>query len=595
MPRTLRAGLCLCDQTHYNSSMTGDFLPVSRRDIEERGWSGPDILFVSADAYVDHPSFATALLCRVLEKNGFRVAIAAQPDWKDPEALRAMGRPRLCCMISGGNIDSMVAHYTSTRKKRSGDMYSPGGKPGLRPDRPTIVYSNLVRQAFGDIPVVIGGLEASLRRFAHYDYWTDSIRRPILFDAKADGITYGMAELSNLELARRIRDKEDWHTVKGICYATRDPPFEYGRLASFEECISNRRSFSQAFRTFYYNSDPLTAMGLSQKCGDRYLVQNPPQRNVTSDELDRIYGTDYENAVHPYYLKDGPVKAMDTIKNSITTHRGCYGECSFCAIAMHQGRTVISRSAKSIIDEATRIASRPDFNGIIYDVGGPTANMWQIECPRKLEKGACQDRKCLFPRICPNLPVDHRAQIELLQAIKEIPGVKKVFVASGVRYDMVVFDETSGQDYVDALVRDHVSGQMKVAPEHIDPQVLELVGKPEANVLLDFKDMFEESCRRQNRDLYLTYYFMAALPGCGQKAMKELGDFCRNELHTRPEQVQVFTPTPSTAATAMYYSLRDFDDGANVWCEKTYALKLKQKEAVTGNLVKNAILKRKSS
>ncbi|MBE6526803.1 MAG: YgiQ family radical SAM protein [Thermoplasmata archaeon] len=561
------------------------FIPTTAEEMQALGWHQLDIILVSGDTYIDSPYNGSALLGHWLIDHGFKVGIICQPDVKTDADISRLGEPALYWSVSAGCVDSMVANYVPSGKFRKDDDFTPGGVNNRRPDRACIAYSNLIRRYFKGAVIFLGGIEASLRRVVHYDFWSDSVRRSILFDAKADGITYGMSELANLELAQCLRDKKDWHDIRGICYASRDPPFLYGRLASFDECIANRRSFMQAFHIFYENCDPVSAIGLSQQNGDRYLVQNPPQRHVTTEELDAIYESSFEYRVHPYYLADGPVRAMDTIKNSITTHRGCYGECSFCAIAVHQGRAVISRSADSIVREAERISKLPGFNGIIYDVGGPTANMWGIDCPMKKAKGPCKDRKCLFPRICPYLPVDHSKQIELLDRIKAIPGVKKVFVASGIRYDMVVFDEGHGQEYVDAIVKDHVSGQLKVAPEHTDPKVLELIGKPEANVLLDFKDMFDESCKRQNKDYYLTYYFMAALPGCGIKAMNELASFCRNELHTRPEQVQVFTPTPSTAATAMYYSGRDFEDGSNVWCEKSYALKLQQKEAVTGKQV----------
>ncbi len=554
--------------------------------MKERGWDSLDVILVSGDTYIDSPYNGAALMGHWLIHKGFRVGIICQPDVNTGDDILRLGTPELFWSVSAGAVDSMVANYVPSGKYRRDDDFTPGGRNDRRPDRACIAYTNLIRRHAKGAIIILAGIEASLRRIAHYDYWTDTVRKSVLFDSKADGIAYGMCELANLELAERMRDGKDWHDVKGVCYAARTAPMDYMRLQTFEECLSNRRSFMLMFRTFYYNNDPLTAHGFCQKHGERFVVQNPPQRHLTTEELDEIYALDYEYEVHPYYLKDGPVKAMDTIKNSITTHRGCYGECSFCAISVHQGRTVISRSEESILAEARRIASRPGFNGIIYDVGGPTADMWGIECPRKFTRGACQDRMCLYPRVCPNLPLDHRRQIDLLGKIAAIPGVKKVFVTSGIRYDMVVFDEKSGQDYVDCIVKDHVSGQLKIAPEHTDPQVLELVCKPEPNVLLDFKDMFDESCKRQGKDLYLTYYFMAALPGCGQKAMEELGRFCREELHTRPEQVQVFTPTPSTASTAMYYSMRNFEDTKNVWSERDYHLKARQKEAVVGRPTK---------
>lgn len=558
------------------------FIPTTQSEVRERGWDALDVILVSGDTYIDSPYNGTALIGHWLIDHGFRVGIICQPRIDVGDDITRLGSPLLYWSVSSGCVDSMVANYVPSGKFRKDDDFTPGGRNDRRPDRACIAYSNLIRRNFKNATIVLGGVEASLRRIAHYDCWSDSLRRSVLFDAKADAVTYGMSELSNLEIATKMREGIEWKDTKGICYASREVPEGFIEIPSFEECRDDRRSFIRGFRTFYENNDPVSAKGLAQRTGDRFLVHNPPQRHLTSDELDSVYMSDFEYAVHPFYAKDGMVKAMDTIKNSITTHRGCYGECSFCAIAVHQGRTVISRSKESILAEARRIASRPGFNGIIYDVGGPTADMWGIECPRKLRKGACRDRKCLWPDVCPNLPLDHSAQIDLLTEIKAIPGVRKVFIASGIRYDMVVFDEKAGQEYTDMVVRDHVSGQLKIAPEHIDPEVLELVGKPGPNVLLDFKDMFDSSCRAQGKNQFLTYYFMAALPGCGQKAMENLSRFCREELHTRPEQVQIFTPTPSTVATAMYYSNRDLEDTRNVWCEKDPRRRAKQKEAVVG-------------
>lgn len=558
------------------------FIPTTADEVRERGWDSLDVVIVSGDTYIDSPYSGAAVIGHWLIENGFRTGIICQPNVSDGSDILRLGIPKLFWSVSAGCVDSMVANHTPTGKFRKDDDFTPGGVNDRRPDRACIVYSNLIRRFAKGRPIVLGGIEASLRRIVHYDAWSDSLRRSILFDAKADAVTYGMAELSNLELAQCMRDGKDWSSVKGICLIGKEVPQGYAEIPSYEECVADGRAFSKAFRTFYANCDPVTAIGLAQRHGDRFLIHNPPQRNLSQEELDRVYLLDYEYAVHPFYAADGAVKAMDTIKNSVTTHRGCYGECSFCAIAVHQGRTVVSRSEDSILEEVRRIASRPGFNGIIYDVGGPTANMYGIECRKKIEKGACRDRKCLYPRPCPSLNIDHSAQIRLLERISEIPGIRKVFVTSGIRHDMVVFDEEHGQDYVDCIVKDHVSGQLKLAPEHVTPEVLALMGKPGPNVLLDFKDMFDESNRRQGKKQFLTYYFMAAHPGCGNRAMEELDRFVHTELKTNPEQVQIFTPTPSTASTLMYYTRRDPADERNVWSEHVPQLKQRQKDIVVG-------------
>jgi len=556
------------------------FIPTTAQEAKDRGWDALDVIIVSGDTYIDSSYNGAAVIGHFLIDNGFRVGIICQPNLNDGSDINRLGLPKLFWSVTGGCVDSMVANYTPTLKRRKDDDFTPGGMNDRRPDRACIAYSNLIRRYAKGRPIVLGGIEASLRRIAHYDAWSNSIRRSIIFDAKADAITYGMAELSNLELAQCMKDDRDWHSVKGISYIAKVPEDGYAVIPSFEECEADPKMFSEAFRTFYRNCDPVTAEGLCQMHGDRCLVQNPPQRLLTQSELDSVYESDYEDAVHPYYLGDGIVRAMDTIKNSITTHRGCYGECSFCAIAVHQGRTVVSRSPDSIVREAESIAGKPEFNGIIYDVGGPTANMYGTECKKKTEKGACTDRKCLYPRPCPSLKIDHSEQIDLLERIKGIPGVRKVFVTSGIRYDMVVFDEDNGKRYVDCIVKDHVSGQLKIAPEHISGEVLALMGKPGPNVLLDFKDMFDESNRQQGKNQFLTYYFMAAHPGCGNRAMEDLSRFARNDLHTNPEQVQIFTPTPSTVSTLMYCTRRDLDDKHNVWSEHDAYRKQIQKDIV---------------
>ena len=550
------------------------FIPATLSEAKERGWDSLDIILVSGDAYYDTPYNGSAVIGHWLISKGFRVGIIAQPAGDD---IRRLGKPELFWSVSAGCVDSLVANRNPLGKRRRYDDFTPGGGNTKRPDRASIVYSNMIKSFDKEKPIVLGGIEASLRRFAHYDYWTDTVRRSILFDCKADYITYGMAELSNLALAESMRDGRSCDDIRGICRISKEPVPGYTEMPSYEECLSDDSAYTEAFRIFGNGCDPATSGGLVQKHGNRYLVHNPPQRDLTTEELDSVYLLDYEYAVHPLCLKDGDVKAAETVKNSITTHRGCYGECAFCAISVHQGRRVVSRSEDSIVEEVGRIASRPEFNGIIYDLGGPTANMYGIDCSRKKD-GSCKKKRCLYPDVCRSLNVDHSAQIRLLNRVKNIPGVRKVFVTSGIRYDMVLADRKHGKEYVDLLVSDHVSGQLKVAPEHSSDKVLALMGKPGKDKLLDFKEMFDESNRKQGKKQFLTYYFMAAHPGCGQREMDELNRFC-NELRTNPEQVQIFTPTPSTESTLMYRTGKTVS-GENVFVERTDGGKQRQKDTI---------------
>ena len=557
------------------------FIPTTPEEVRARGWDSLDVILVSGDTYTDNAYNGTALIGHWLMDRGLRVGIIAQPDVSSGEDISRLGQPELFWSVSAGCVDSMVANYTPTRKFRKEDDFTPGGVNDRRPDRATIAYTNLIKKHVKGRPIFLAGIEASLRRVAHYDFWSDSVRRSVLFDAKADGIIYGMAELATLEVARRIREGLDWRDVRGVCHASSGTPDGYLEMPSFEECRDDRDAFMRAFRMFRDNSDPVTARGLVQRHGDRYLVHNRPQRPLTTAELDSLYGSDFEDAVHPHYAKDGRVRAMDTVRNSITTHRGCYGDCSFCSIAIHQGTTVVSRSEESVVSEAERIASRPGFNGVIQDVGGPTANMYGIECRIKESKGRCTDRRCLGSRPCPRLPIDHSRQMDLLRRISSIEGVRHVFVNSGIRYDMIVADRAHGQEYLDLIVADHVSGQMKVAPEHVSDSVLRLMGKPGRRTLEEFRGMFSQSVARCGRDEYLTYYFMAAHPGCTEDDMRELSSYCRNVLHIRPEQVQVFTPTPSSYSTAMYRTSKDIR-GRDVRVERSIQKRQRQKEIVTG-------------
>lgn len=554
------------------------FIPTSKKEMEERGWDSLDIILISGDTYYDTPYSGSAMIGRWLMHNGYRVGIIPQPSQED---IGKLGIPNLFWSVSAGCVDSMVANRTANNKKRRHDDFTPGGKNDRRPDRATIVYTNMIKRFCKDKPIVLGGIEASLRRIAHYDGWTDTVRRSVLFDAKADYITYGMAEFANLELADALRDSESTENIRGICYISKDCPEGHIEIPSYEECSEDEEKFTEAYLTFSRNCDSITAKGLCQKHGNRYLVQNPPQRDPTTEELDLFHSLGYMNEVHPSCIKDGYVKAADTIKNSITTHRGCYGGCNFCAIAVHQGRRVISRSEDSIVREVEEFAKNPGFNGIIYDLGGPTANMYGIECEKKIADGVCEDKGCLFPHVCRSLNVDHSRQLRLLERVLDVEGVRKVFVTSGIRYDMILADEEYGEEYVDAIVKDHVSGQLKIAPEHVSDDVLKLMGKPGRKELLEFKRMFDLSNRKHGKRQFLTYYTMAAHPGCTQKHMEDLGRFCRTVLKTNPEQVQIFTPTPSTVSTLMYHTGKT-PDGEELFVERSATGKQRQKNAVLG-------------
>ena len=565
--------------------------------MQARGWDALDVILVTGDAYIDSPFAGAALIGRVLEDAGFRVGILAQPEVQDLADISRLGAPRLFWGVTAGCVDSMVANYTATGRKRREDDFTPGGQNNRRPDRASIVYANLIRRAFRPCPpIVLGGIEASLRRIAHYDFWTDSIRKSILFDAKADLLVYGMAEPTIVELAQRLRDGRDWRDLRGICYAAKDPPADAIQIPSFAEVsgprpaaaatgpaaaeTKTRDAFLKMFQTFAAHQDPVTASPLAQQHDTRWLVHQPPARPPEGGALDHIYSLPFELDVHPYDAARGPVRALDTIRFSITTHRGCYGECTFCAIAMHQGRRVISRSAASIVTEAERFTRHPKFRGIIADVGGPTANMYGFACARQASSGACPDRHCLFPEVCRHLPVNHQPQTALLQRLRALPGVRKAFVASGLRHDLVLADRAHGAAYLDELVGHHVSGQLKLAPEHSEESVLRLMGKPGVEKLLQFRARFEEANQRHGLKQFLTYYFIAAHPGCTEAQMQRLRQFATRELGLTPEQVQVFTPTPSTWATAMYWTERDPVTGESIFVEKGLRGKQAQKDAL---------------
>ncbi len=564
------------------------FLPTTLEEVNHLGWNGLDIILVSGDSYIDSPFIGTAVIGKVLLEAGFHVGIIAQPDPKTDTDIGRLGEPRLFWGVTAGSVDSMVANYTALKKPRRSDDYTPGGENTRRPDRASIVYANIIRRFSKKLhpgqparPIVLGGIEASLRRVAHYDFWDNAIRRSILFDAKADYLLFGMAEKSVLELATALRDGNDPHSLRGLCYIAREPVEGYVKLASYEEVANDKNAFIDMFQTFYKNNDPIRGKGLCQKHGDRYLVQTPPAPTQTQAELDAVYALNFELAQHPYYEAQGSVRALETIRFSIATHRGCYGECSFCAIAIHEGRTVRWRSRASILKEAGRLTGHPEFKGYILDVGGPTANMYGFECNLKLKKGACPAKACLSPEICKLLEIDHGPQIELLRQIRQLAGVKKVFVASGIRYDMVLGDAACGDEYLQEIVRHHVSGQLKVAPEHTEKHVLDRMGKTGPDSLLRFKEKFDQLSRQAGKPQFLTYYLIAAHPGCTAQDMVRLKKFANEKLHVNPEQVQIFTPTPSTYASLMYYTEMDPFTRRPIFVEKDPKRKEHQKDIVT--------------
>lgn len=556
------------------------FLPTTMEEVRKLGWDSLDIILISGDTYIDSSYNGSALIGKWLYKHGFKVGIIAQPDINSDKDITRLGEPNLYWAVSAGCVDSMVANYTATKKKRKSDDFTPGGENTRRPDRASIMYTNLIKRFFknGNAPVVLGGIEASLRRITHYDYWSNNLRRPLIFDAKADILSYGMGEKSMLALAQALKGGREWRNIRGLSYIAKEKKDSYLELPSFEECVKDKKVFAKAFDIFYHNCDPITAKGLYQPCGDRYLIQNPPCENFTSEELDSIYSMDFERDVHPYYKAMGEVRALDTIRTSVTTHRGCYGECNFCAIAIHQGRTVISRSQGSIVEEVKEIASAPKFKGYIADVGGPTANMYDVECSKKLKLGACQDRRCLYPQKCPALKIDHNNQVELLDKLKNIDKIKKIFIASGIRYDMILDDKRNGQIYLEEIIKDHVSGQMKIAPEHTEDKVLALMGKQGKAPLKEFKEKFYKINSKLGKKQFLTYYLIAAHPGCDEKDMLDMRRFASSELRINPEQVQVFTPTPSTYSTLMYYTEINPFTNKKLFVEKDNGKKQKQKD-----------------
>ncbi len=556
-----------------------DFLPLTKKEALERGWDEVDFVYVIGDAYVDHPSFGPAIISRVLENNGFTVGIISQPDWHSAEDFREYGRPRLGFLVSSGNIDSMVAHYTAAKKKRSEDAYTPGGRAGARPDRAVIVYCNRIREAYGDVPIIIGGLEASLRRFAHYDYWDDKIRRSIIFDSQADLISYGMGEKQTVEIAERLRNGETISSitdVRGTCYVcdAKDTPLTGAECPSFENVCQSKKEYAVSCRIQQDEQDHIRGKLIKQRHGNKMLVQNPPMAPLTTAELDEIYALPYTRNYHPSYEKDGGIPGIEEVKFSITHNRGCFGGCNFCSIAFHQGRYVVSRSKESILREAELLTKMPDFKGYIHDVGGPTANFRDTSCEKQKSSGLCKGKKCLAPKVCPALKADHSEYIDILRELRKIKGVKKVFIRSGIRYDYMLQDKD--ETFFKELIKYHVSGQLKVAPEHCSAIVLEKMGKPYIDTYVNFSKRYFELTKSVGKEQYLVPYLMSSHPGSGLEEAVELASFLKKRK-IRPEQVQDFYPTPGTISTCMFYTGLDPYTMKEVYVAKTAEEKAMQR------------------
>ena len=531
------------------------FLPICREDMEKQKIEQLDFVYVCGDAYVDHPSFGHAIISRILQKHGFTVGIIAQPRWHDAEDFKKLGKPKYAFLVSSGNIDSMVNHYTAAKKKRSNDLYTPGGEPGKRPDRAVIVYCNRIKEAYSDVPIIIGGIEASLRRFAHYDYWDNKVRHSVIFDSRADVLTYGMGEKIIVELANALRDGIALENtrVDGCCYIKKDISEldDYIELPSMEQVKEDKNQYCIATKIQYENQDPIRGKTLVQKHGDRYLVATKPMMPLSSRELDEVYSLPFMRTPHPVYESMGGVPAIEEVKFSITHNRGCYGSCNFCALTFHQGRIVQSRSEQSVIDEATAITNDKDFKGYIHDVGGPTANFDGPSCKQQTERGTCKNKQCLFPEPCKNLDINHRRYTSLLRKLRRLPGVKKVFIRSGIRYDYLINDKDETFFY--DLCKHHISGQLKVAPEHVSDNVLRLMGKPSRKVYDKFSEKFYSINKKLGKKQYLVPYLMSSHPGSTLNDAIELALYLKQH-HMHPEQVQDFYPTPFTLSTCMFYT-----------------------------------------
>ena len=565
------------------------FLPVTREEMLERGWEQPDFVYICGDAYVDHPSFGAAIICRVLESHGYKVCFIAQPDWKTTEDFTRFGEPRLGFLVSAGNIDSMVNHYTVAKKPRKKDYYTPGGEMGKRPDRATIVYCNKLREVYKKTPIIIGGVEASLRRLSHYDYWDNKVRRSILLDSGADLLLYGMGEHQIIEMADALDSGipiQELTFLRGSVYKTKDisRAVDYIMLPKYKEVQKDKDKYNESFLIQYQNTDAVIGQTLIEEYDEWTIVQNPPSPPLRTAELDKVYALNFERNYHPMYIEKGGVPAIEEVKFSLVSNRGCFGNCNFCALAFHQGRVVTARSHNSLIAEAEKITWDPDFKGYIHDVGGPTANFRGPACKKQLEQGACRDRQCLWPTKCPNMDVDHMDYVKLLRKIREIPRIKKVFIRSGIRYDYLIYDKN--ETFFNELCKYHVSGQLKVAPEHVSEKVLMKMGKPAGDVYARFVKKYYDINKRLGMEQYLVPYLMSSHPGSDLDAAIELAEYLR-DIHHMPEQVQDFYPTPGTLSTAMYYTEKDPRTGEKVYVPKSPHEKAMQRALMQYRLPQN--------
>ena len=577
--------------------MKEQYLITTKAEMDARGWAELDFVIISGDAYVDHPSFAPTVIGRLLESHGYRVGIIAQPDWNDVNAFKVLGKPRLASLVTAGNLDSMLNKFTAAKKHRRDDGYSPGGESGRRPDRATVVYANRMREAFKGVPIVIGGIEASLRRFAHYDYWSDTVRRSVLIDSKADVLIYGMGEKQIVALAEALdTDKlgKQLPTIKGICYVANEVPEGAIECPSYEAISTDKNIFAKAFKIQFDEQDPYYGKAVAQGHGNRYVIQNSPALPLTQEEMDHVYSLPYMRKWHPMYDGAGGVPALAEVQFSITSHRGCFGSCSFCAITSHQGRIIQNRSHESIVEEAKRMTTMDGFKGYIHDVGGPTANFRHVACEKQLKVGACKGKTCAAPKACPQLNTNHDDYVSILRKVRNVKGVKKVFVRSGLRYDYVLDD--NNKEFVKELCENHVSGQLKVAPEHVSEHVTTIMGKANKSYFLKFKSWFDEANRKLGKQQFLVPYFMSSHPGCTLEDAIELAEFLRDQNMT-PEQVQDFIPTPGSLSTAMYYTGINPLTGEPVYVAKKGRDKAMQralmqyKREENYDLVKEALLK----
>ena len=577
--------------------MKEQYLITTKAEMDARGWAELDFVIISGDAYVDHPSFAPTVIGRLLESHGYRVGIIAQPDWNDVNAFKVLGKPRLASLVTAGNLDSMLNKFTAAKKHRRDDGYSPGGESGRRPDRATVVYANRMREAFKGVPIVIGGIEASLRRFAHYDYWSDTVRRSVLIDSKADVLIYGMGEKQIIALAEALdaeRLGKELPTIKGICYVANEVPEGAIECPSYEAISTDKNIFAKAFKIQFDEQDPYYGKAVAQGHGNRYVVQNITALHLTQEEMDHVYSLPYTRKWHPMYDGAGGVPALAEVQFSITSHRGCFGSCSFCAITSHQGRIIQNRSHESIVEEAKRMTTMDGFKGYIHDVGGPTANFRHVACEKQLKVGACKGKTCAAPKACPQLNTNHDDYVSILRKVRNVKGVKKVFVRSGLRYDYVLDD--NNKEFVKELCEYHVSGQLKVAPEHVSEHVTTIMGKANKSYFLKFKSWFDEANRKLGKQQFLVPYFMSSHPGCTLEDAIELAEFLRDQNMT-PEQVQDFIPTPGSLSTAMYYTGINPLTGEPVYVAKKGRDKAMQralmqyKREENYDLVKEALLK----